>query len=160
MRNTITKFALTAALIILSTGCQKEEMIEPEPTATETTASKAGRCQTTVYYTVDGVMRNMTYSSDTEWYHFMTQMTALAREGHAITLSNKRDRPDPGSVLETIVYNTRIESDAIAWCKKMSHSGYTVAIRYYADTKLYHCLATRQKGKLNCGEVTMERVMR
>lgn len=144
MKKTITRFVLTAVLIIMTAGCQKEEMIEPEsPTTTE---SKAGTTHT-LYYKVDGVWRDMTYSSDEEWYHFMSGMTALAREGHTVTLTNKHNCPNPNGTVETIVFDTRIESEAIAWCKKMSTGGYTVSIRYYTEAKLYHCLATRQKGK-------------
>lgn len=159
MKKTITQIVLTAALIMMSASCQKEEMIEPMPTPTA--ESKAMPQTRTLYYSVDGVMETLTYHSEAEWYNFMTRMTTLARAGHTITLSNtKQNRPNGDFDVETIVYDTRLESDAIAWCKKMNGCGYTVSIRYYADLKLYHCLATRHRGKLDNACLEMRRAER
>ena len=51
--------------------------------------------------------------------------------------------------LETITFTTKLESEAIAWCKKMCDNGYTVEMRYVLDTKTYHCTATRQQRPLD-----------
>lgn len=157
MKKTITRFVLTAVLIVVAVGCQKEEFLEPAPQTN--VESKAG-LRYTLYYTVDGVWNDMTYGSDAEWYCFMSDMTALARAGHVITLTNKHSRPNPNGALETIVFDTRMESEAIAWCKKMSNSGYTVSIRYYVNTKIYHCLATRHRDSLDQACTRLTRVSR
>jgi len=112
--------------------------------ASQTVGQNKSASSRTLYYAVDGEDRTVNYSSDGELNRIMQEMTRMVRNGHVVTFSNKSNRPRPRLGVETITFTTRLESEAIAWCKKMCDSGYTVEMRYVVDTKTYHCTATRQ----------------
>jgi len=156
MKNIFTKFALTAALIILSAGCQKDELIEPQPTPEVKT--KAVQCHT-LYYTIDGEERTMTYSSDTEWNQFMTRVTRLVRKGHSVTMWSKSNQACHDVDFETVTYTTTIEANAISWCKKMCESGYSVSIKFTVETKTYHCIARRSRDRASQSCLIMGKAM-
>ena len=134
----------TMSQVAKETG--KEQVAEGDGGADENQSKQMSRI---LYYSIDGVNRTASYDSDIELEQLIQKMTTVARGGHVVSFSNKSNRPRPRMGLETITFTTKLESEAIAWCKKMCDNGYTVEMRYVLDTKTYHCTATRQQRPLD-----------
>ncbi len=130
------KFIAVALLIsLMAVGCQKETL--NSDFALEQTSS----VRKVVYY-IDGEEFRITLRGDFEWQQFVSQMIALAREGHSVSFFNE-NITSASQIKDVVTYHTDSEDDANRWSREMSDKGYTVVIEYDKDTHIYTCTAVK-----------------
>ncbi|MGX8713265.1 MAG: hypothetical protein ACSW8I_06235 [bacterium] len=134
MKKTVKTMALIALMGLVATGCQKEEMVEPQNTVADITFK-------TVYYTVDGVEARASFVNESSWTQFLDWMFALAKEGHRVSFRNANH--ERRATKETVTYVTTDAGDAQTWAVKMMHEGYEVTITYNDKTQEYTCIAIK-----------------
>ena len=134
MKKTVRTMALIALMGLMATGCQKEEVVEPQSTVADITYM-------TVSYTVDGVETNVSFIDEAAWHQFLDWMFALAEEGHRVSFRNANQ--ERRATKETVTSVTTDAGDAQTWAIKMMHEGYEVTITYNDKTHEYTCIAIR-----------------
>lgn len=130
------KFIALALLIsLMAVGCQKETL--NNDFALEQTSS----IRKVVYY-IDGKDFRITLRGDSEWRQFVSQIIALAQEGHSVSFFNENST-STSQIKDVVIYHTDSEDDANRWSREMSDEGYTVVIEYDKDTHIYTCTAVK-----------------
>lgn len=127
--------AVIAMTTLAATGCQKENIVEQENQIV------ADAVMTTVYYTVDGITIQASFSSEEEWTAFLHRLVALAEEGHRVSFRNANH--ERGITKETVTYVTKNHDDAVAWGDMMRKNGYEVYIDFDTNTNEYICTAIK-----------------
>ncbi|MBR5093061.1 MAG: hypothetical protein IKX32_06280 [Bacteroidales bacterium] len=135
MKRTIITVALFAVLGTLATSCQKETLTELSPVAAQAETYL-------ITYSVDGVSMQTRLNGDEELRAFLRRLTALAREGHRVTVRNE-NTAGQASTKEVITYHTTSEDDANEWAAKMIRDGYEVEIDYDEKTGEFVCTAIK-----------------
>ena len=135
MKRTIIAVALFAVLGTLATSCQKETLTELSPVTAQAETYL-------ITYSVDGVSMQTRLNGDEELQAFFRRLTALAREGHKVTVRNG-NTVSQASTKEVITYHTTSEDDANEWAAKMIIDGYEVEINYDEKTGEFICTAIK-----------------
>ena len=135
MKKTLTTVTLFAVLGSLATSCQKETLTELSPVTTQDETYL-------ITYSVDGVSMQTRLNGDEALRAFLQRLTALAREGHRVTVRND-NTVSQASTKEVITYHTTSEDDANEWAAKMIRDGYEVEIDYDDKTGEYVCTAAK-----------------
>ena len=135
MKRTIITVALFAVLGTLATSCQKETLTELSPVAAQAETYL-------ITYSVDGVSMQTRLNGDEALRAFLRRLTALAREGHRVTVRNE-NTAGQASTKEVITYHTTSEDDANEWAAKMIRDGYEVEIDYDEKTGEFVCIAIK-----------------
>lgn len=136
MKIRFTTIALLAVLSIPICGCQKESIEETfELCDNQSTPI-------TVSYSVSGTQYDTLLENEDEWYAFLGEMMALAREGYEVSFSRAGGMYSHGKK-ETITYTTHSEQDAIQWCELKTRQGYDVTVTFNDRTGEYTCIAIR-----------------
>lgn len=135
MKRTIITVALFAVLGTLATSCQKETLTELSPVAAQAETYL-------ITYSVDGVSMQTRLNGDEELRAFLRRLTALAREGHRVTVRNE-NTAGQASTKEVVTYHTTSEDDANEWAAKMIRDGYEVEIDYDEKTGEFICIAIK-----------------
>ena len=135
MKRTIITVALFAVLGTLATSCQKETLTELSPVTTQDETYL-------ITYSVDGVSMQTRLNGDEALRAFLQRLTALAREGHRVTVRND-NTVSQASTKEVITYHTTSEDDANEWAAKMIRDGYEVEIDYDEKTGEFICTAIK-----------------
>ena len=136
MKKKMITVALFAVLGTLAVSCQKENMMEPLAYEMETEVTYL------ITYSIDGVSQQVRLGSDTELANLLHRLTALAREGHRVTVRNE-NTVSQASTKEVITYRTKSEDDANEWVAKMLNDGYDVTIDYDDETGEFVCIAIK-----------------
>ena len=97
MRKTTKTVALFALLSMLATGCQKENIVEPNATEAQACTVRA------VSYTIDGVEHLAVLHSDEEWDAFHSWMLALSKDGRQVYFRNLNATGTTAQTKEVIV---------------------------------------------------------
>ena len=118
MKKTFITVALFAMLGTLATSCQKETLTELSPVTAQNETYL-------ITYSVDGVSMQMRLNGDEALRAFLHRLTALAREGHRVTVRNE-NTAGQASTKEVVTYHTTSEDDANEWAAKMIRDGYEV----------------------------------
>ena len=137
MKKNIITVALLAVFSTVAFSCQKENIDDSQMFMPQNEGSR------TMLVTIDGISQTLTFRSDSDWLQFLERMTATARNGHTVRISNATAQYTNNATKEKIIYTTQIEADAISWSNKMIADGYTVEINFDDNTKTYTCIATR-----------------
>ena len=135
MKKIFITVALFAVLGTLATSCQKETLTELSPVAAQAETYL-------ITYSVDGVSMQTRLNGDEELRAFLRRLTALAREGHRVTVRNE-NTVSQASAKEVITYRTKSEDDAAEWLDKMYKDGYTVSMDYDDETGEFVCIAIK-----------------
>ena len=136
MKKKMITVALFAVLGTLAVSCQKENMMEPLVYEMETEGTYL------ITYSIDGVSQQVRLSGDEELRAFLRRLTALAREGHRVSV-RKTNTNSQASTKEVITYHTTSEDDANEWAAKMLNDGYDVTIDYDEKTGEFICIAIK-----------------
>lgn len=136
MKKIVRTLALMLVLSMAATGCQKENLLEPQGVVAENQTVRK------VVYTVDGVSGSATLTGEAEWLAFMNRMVALAEEGRSVTFWNE-GKVQTCNAKEIVTYTTSSKPDAIAWAAAMTDNGYYVTITYNERTQMYECVAIK-----------------
>ena len=135
MKKTLTTVTLFAVLGTLAVSCQKETLTELSPVTTQDETYL-------ITYSVDGVSMQTRLNGDEALRAFLQRLTALAREGHRVTVRNE-NTVSQASTKEVVTYRTKSEDDANEWAAKMIRDGYEVEIDYDDKTGEYVCTAAK-----------------
>ena len=119
----------------LATSCQKETLTELSPVAAQAETYL-------LTYSVDGISMQTQLNGDEELRAFLRRLTALARQGHRVTVRNANALSQSFSK-ERVEYRTKSEDDANEWAQKMIKDGYEVAIDYDDETGEFVCVAIK-----------------
>ena len=136
MKKEFITVALFAVLGTLATSCQKENINNLSPVTSQTAESYL------FVYSVDGVSMQTQLNSDEELRAFFRTLTALAREGHRVTVRNANAVGQSLSK-ERVEYRTKSEDDANEWVQKMMKDGYAVSMSYDDETGEFVCIAIK-----------------
>lgn len=136
MKKTFITVALFAVLGTLAVSCQKENMPEPMISETETAGTYL------MAYSVDGVNMQTQLNDEEELRAFFRMLTALAREGHRVTVRNA-NAVNQSLTKERVEYHTQSEDDANKWAIEMTKAGYLVTIDYDEDAGEFICIAVK-----------------
>ena len=135
MKKIFITVSLFAVLGTLAVSCQKETLTELSPVAAQAETYL-------ITYSVDGVSMQTRLNGDEELQTFFHRLTALAREGHRVTVRNE-NTVSQASTKEVVTYRTKSEEDAAEWLDKMYKDGYTVSIDYDDETGEFVCIAIK-----------------
>jgi hypothetical protein len=129
MKKTIIKVAILALLGAFAVSCQKE--------AAPVTSSVCSQSEYNVRYSIDNRIYHANLQSSEEWHTFLSDMLALARQGHRITIQKPTSSNQTAAPKEIKTHETDNYDDAIAWMKMMIELGYEVTIEYDEETGIY-----------------------
>ena len=135
MKKMFITVALFAVLGTLATSCQKETLTELSPVTAQAETYL-------ITYSVDGVSMQTRLNGDEALRAFLHRLTALARQGHRVTVRNENTFSQ-ASTKEVITYHTTSEDDANEWAEKMVRDGYDVTITYDDKTGEFICIAIK-----------------
>ncbi|MBR3633226.1 MAG: hypothetical protein IKN51_01685 [Bacteroidaceae bacterium] len=135
MKKVVVTVALFAVLGTLAVSCQKETLTELSPVAAQAETYL-------LTYSVDGISMQTQLNGDEELRAFLRRLTALARQGHRVTVRNANALSQSFSK-ERVEYRTKSEDDANEWAQKMIKDGYEVAIDYDDETGEFVCVAIK-----------------
>lgn len=135
MKKSIKTIAVIAMMGMVATGCQKENMMEPQNGVVAETASVV------VYYTVDEVTSQASFASEEAWEVFLDKLIALAEEGHRVSFRNANQ--ERSLKKEVVTYTTKDHDEAHAWANAMRKQGYEVSIDHDPTTGVYTCTAIK-----------------
>lgn len=136
MKKNLMSVALFAVLATMAVSCQKENVVEPNPTTTEAVSIR------TIQYTVNGVEQLITFYGDEEWDAFVDKMMSLARQGYNVSICDKSIVSHGTLTKDVQTFTTTSQSEAKAWAKDMVNQGYTVDTTY--KDGVYYCVAIRK----------------
>lgn len=135
MKKVVVTVALFAVLGTLAVSCQKETLTELSPVAAQAETYL-------LTYSVDGISMQTQLNGDKELRAFLRRLTALARQGHRVTVRNA-NALSQSFTKERVEYRTKSEDDANEWAQKMIKDGYEVAIDYDDETGEFVCVAIK-----------------
>ena len=136
MKKTFITVALFAVLGTLAVSCQKENINSLSSVTSQMAETYL------IAYSVDGVSMQTQLNSDEELRAFLRTLTALAREGHRVTVRNANAVGQSLSK-ERVEYRTKSEDDANEWVQKMMKDGYAVSMSYDDEAGEFICIAIK-----------------
>lgn len=136
MKKTFITVALFAVLGTLAVSCQKENINSLSSVTSQMAETYL------IAYSVDGVSMQTQLNSDEELRAFLRTLTALAREGHRVTVRNANAVGQSLSK-ERVEYRTKSEDDANEWVQKMMKDGYAVSMSYDDEAGEFVCIAIK-----------------
>lgn len=137
MKKTFKTLVVALPLILLTPGCQKDNIdINEVKTECQSDTSK-------VFYSVDGQSMSLIVASEEAWQSFLHQMVCLAEEGHSVTFRLGSTTIRQGLSKEKLTYVTPSQSDAETWCAHKAKDGYEVTMIYDPVDKVYICTAIK-----------------
>lgn len=137
MKKVIRTMAIFASMCVIATGCQKEQMIEPQGVIAEVSAIY------TVHYTIDGIPSSIVLYGEQAWYDFLNYLFALVKEGYDVSFCEENASANVVSSKETVIYTTSSEDEAFAWANEMAKAGYAVSVKYDEETGIFTCIAIK-----------------
>ena len=136
MKKEFKKVALFLVLGMAMTACQKENLSNDMVGMEQTESSIHA------VYAIDGKLFDAVFSSEDAWNDFISQMLALAREGHEVVFSRNGNIGISVSK-EKVTFVTTSEQEAHHWAHDMMENGYTVSIEFNKVTGEYTCTAIK-----------------
>lgn len=135
MKKTFITVALFSVLGTLAVSCQKETLTELSPVTMQAETYL-------IAYSVDGMSMQTQVNGDEELRAFLRTLTALAREGHRVTVRDS-NATSLSITKERVEFRTTSEDEANEWAFKMTKDGYTVTIDYDNNTGEFICVAVK-----------------
>lgn len=133
-----TRFLLLSALLVLmATGCQKDNTIIENSLQEESMQE----CQI-ANYTIDGIAYCAAIQNETDYSVLIQQLIALAQSGHHVTITIGTQNHHDAFAKEEVHFQTKDEKEMAEWAQKMSSDGYSVSISY--EDGVYHGTATKK----------------
>ena len=126
---------LLALLGTVAVSCQKEADTIP-PTV-------YSQSEYNVLYRIDNVVHHANIQSPGEWHAFLTDMLALARQGHRVCVQRTSTSSQTLPTKEVVTHETKDPNDAIEWFSMMTEQGYTVTIEFNEETGIFTLTAKR-----------------
>ena len=130
------KIKLIAALAlscIAFSGCTKEHKEGNAVLATNQSAT----------YVVDGEWFHADPQNEDEWSDFISQIIALAEDGHSVQFWRNQSQMRDNSSKEIVTYTTPNTDEAKKWATEKIDEGYAVTISYDPQTGIYTCVAVK-----------------
>lgn len=127
--------ALFSVLGTLAVSCQKETLTELSPVTMQAETYL-------IAYSVDGMSMQTQVNGDEELRAILRTLTALAREGHRVTVRDS-NATSLSITKERVEFRTTSEDEANEWAFKMTKDGYTVTIDYDNNTGEFICVAVK-----------------
>ncbi len=129
--------AAFAAMGLLVTGCQKEEVVNNPNYPTESISMYIAE------YSINGTAYREILHSEKEYNALLMRLMALAREGNEVSIQNGVTIGHGGITKDVVVYTTQDEKDAARWAKEMTDEGYKVTITFDSSTNMFTCVAVK-----------------
>ena len=107
MKKTIKTVALFIGLGMLAVSCQKESFTDVYSSVEEMQE------YINVYYTIDGVDMQASFSDEESWQEFLNRMMALVKKGHCVSLRDSRY--EHRMAKEVITFETPEQDEANKW---------------------------------------------
>lgn len=126
---------LLAMLGAFAVSCQKEA-----DTAPSTVYSQS---EYNVLYRIDNVVHYANIQSPEEWNTFLTDMLALARQGHRVSVQRTSTSSLTLPAKEVVTHETKDPNEALEWCYTMTEQGYEVIIKFDEETGIYTLTAIK-----------------
>ena len=136
MKKVIRTVAVLLLLGTLTTGCQKEPLVEPSTTLMVITPVYS------VGYSVDGISQTATLYGDESALQFLQDLCALARQGSVVSVGSDMNNRCV-STKETITFSTKDQDEMAEWMLKMISLGYMVTVEYDELTGYYNGTAVK-----------------
>lgn len=135
----MNKVAITVALFALlgtvTVSCQKETETIP--------SSDWSQVAYNVRYSIDNHIYYACLQSPEEWHTFLSDMLALSRKHHRITIHKLCNNCIIASK-EKEVFQTSDKGEAEAWAEKMMLAGYDIIFEFDDETGNYIITAIRE----------------
>lgn len=128
---------LSAFLVLIATGCQKDNTIIENSLHEESIQ----QCQV-ANYTIDGIAYYAVIQNETAYSALIQQLIALAQSGHHITITIGTQNHQDALAKEEVHFQTKDEKEMEKWAQQMSSDGYSVDITY--KDGVYHGTATKK----------------
>ena len=135
MKKTVITATLIALLGTVAVSCQKE--------AEPVTSSVCSLSEYNVLYRIDNVVHHANIQSPEEWHAFLTDMLALARHGHNVSIQRTSTASQILPTKDVVTFETTNGDEAIEWVEMMTELGYDVSIEFDEDTGLYTLIAKK-----------------
>lgn len=134
-----TLFILSAFLVLMATGCQKEteNVFDGEPM---TESSVQGN--NVVFYTIDGVAYRVVLKDDAANAALLQQLMDLVQNGHQVSLYREDLRQQNGETKDVVHFDTKDQKEMLEWVDKMKDDGYVVDVVLVDG--VYHGTATKK----------------
>lgn len=136
MKQVIRTVALFVVLSMMTTSCQKEQILSPYVVQSDNYGVNS------FHYSVNGTLFTASLQDD-ETDAFFLQMTALARQYGSVSVYDEGSCSQTTSSKDVLTYTTTKESDAADWAKARTKEGYEVTIIYDNKTGVFTCIAVR-----------------
>ena len=133
MKRTIIKVAILALLGTVAVSFQKE--------AEPVTSSVCSQSEYNVRYSIDNRIYHVSLQTSEEWNTFLSDMLALARQGHRITVQKNTVSTPTAASKEIKTHETKDFGEALEWADMMTELGYEVIIEYDDETGIYKLTA-------------------
>lgn len=134
-----TLFILSAFLVLMATGCQKEkDNVFYENPLSETSVQGIG----VVCYTIDGIAYRVVVKDDAANTALLQQLMDLVQNGHQVSLYREDLCQQNGVTKDVVHFDTKDQKEMSEWAEKMEKDGYNVEIRY--EDGVYHGTATKK----------------
>jgi hypothetical protein len=135
MKKTIITATLLAMLGAFAVSCQKEA-----DTAPPTVYSQS---EYNLLYRIDNVVHYANIQSPEEWNTFLSDMLALARQGHRVSVQRTSTSSLTLPAKEVVTHETKDPDEVIAWFNMMTEQGYEVIIKFDEETGIYTLTAIK-----------------
>ena len=130
---TVAVFAMFGAFV---TSCQKESS-----PATSIEYVCSGQM---VVYRIDNHEYRCAVPEGDAWYDFLSRMTAIAREGHRVSIRLVNLSSQAAATKEKVTFETRDPEEAAAWWAAMLEAGYEVTVFFDEETGVYTLIAIKE----------------
>ncbi len=135
MKKIVITATLLAMLGTFAVSCQKEADTVP--------ATVYSRSEYNVLYRIDNILHHANIQSPEEWNVFLSDMFALARHGHRVSVQRTTVSSLTLPSKDIVTHETKDPDDAIEWSKTMTEQGYEVTIEYDIETGIYTLTAVK-----------------
>ena len=127
---------MLAILGTVAVSCQKEA----EPVH----SSVCSQSEYNVRYTIDNRIYHASLQTSEEWHTFLSDMFALARQGHRIRIQKTPTSHQSVPTKEVITFKTLNPEEANAWAEEMLLAGYDINIEFDSESGYYIVTAIRE----------------
>ncbi len=125
MNKNLISFALVAVLATMAVSCQKENITDPNSTEATITSVR------TVNYYIDGVNKEVTLYSESEWDAFMSHIMELTDQGHEVYIV--ANKTCAAATKDTQTKTSSDKAEVTEWAKEKHDENYDVKIKKNQD---------------------------
>ena len=136
-KSTFRVIAMTAMMVTLAAGCQKEHEVAPQESVEQIAAKHV------VEYVVDGERHTAFLYGDEAWRELLHRLFLWAEEGHRVSFRNAELAGNRDCRKEVLTYTTSNQREAEAWALAKEKAGYEVSVEFDKTKGIYTCTAVK-----------------